>query len=175
VAHTYTTNAAEVGSKTAEAIAAFGFNTDYVGRALGELLADGIVEGIAERSADRQCDGLGNPWPKNKEPYRSRKKKKYGEELTNYRTGQMLSIVSLKGDTRIEKNEVTIGYGTAKPPDGSSTGYLSEADKSITDIEKAYFAARQNRAFFQLDQDICDTNFKRFSEALSAHIANYGR
>jgi hypothetical protein len=190
VAHSYATNAAEIGELFVQTIRSFSFTTTHEGKALGHLLADRTAEGIAERSAARQCDGDGNPWPLNSDKRRRMKYKRDGYCLTNYDTGQMLSVPSLKGKVIVEPHLVTIEYGTGEPspaPTHQSGGLGGSparqrikitgghATEAITDIDKATFAAEQGRGFFELDQDICDTNFKHFQEALGAHIANPGR
>jgi hypothetical protein len=91
---------------------------------------------------------------------------------------------------RQKSSLVTIKYGTGKPsPEpthqlGGSGGFAARhrisfggetSHQAITDIDKATFAGEQGRGFFELDQDICNTNFKNFTDALGAHIANPGR
>jgi len=178
MSHTYTSNAAEIGQHFVDQIKSFGFTTDYTGRALGELIIDNVVEGIIDRTVNQQLKADGSPLPPNSDNppghgYKSRKMKKYGAELTNVRTGQMMQAKALRGkNTRITQHLVTIEYGWGDYPEGANA---SDADKMTADTTKAAYAAKQGREFYQLDQKICDENFKSFSEALGAHIANRGR
>ena len=53
----------------------------------------------------------------------------------------MLSQKSLYGRTTIDPKLITMIYGTNAPPDRTRNGVpLSDADKAITDTEKAYYA-----------------------------------
>lgn len=45
----------------------------------------------------------------------------------------------------------------------------------VTDVDKAYYASIQGRSFYELDDEICNSTFSRFSAALGAHLANPGR
>jgi hypothetical protein len=189
--HSYTTNVDEVNAWTVGLFDTFGFTSTYEGKALGNVLAETTAEGIRERSIERQCDGSGTPWPVNSDGdgslssrnatsvhgqgYRSRKRRLYGTDLTNVRTGQMLSIQSLMAKVVVTQYLVEIHYGTGEPPTSSSTGYIEDADKRISDDDKAFYAHEQGRKFFELDADICDANFAAFSKALGAHMANPGR
>jgi len=181
VAHTYSSNAAEVGDRFVESIRSFGLKTDYAGKALGQLLADDTATGSQERSIEQQCDGSGSPWAQNSDNpegrgYRSKKAKRCGTALTNGRTGQMLSKESLAGKVIITQYLVEMTYGTGQPPDRCANGAEpTEADKAITDDDKAFYAHEQGRRFFELDQDICNHNFGRFSAALGEHLRNPGR
>jgi hypothetical protein len=184
MSHTYETNAAEIGQRFVDAIRSFGFTTTHEGKALGMVLAEGTAEGIRARTVDEQLTGDGSPLPLNSDRRRREKYKRNGECLTNVDTGQMLSIKSLMGKVIVEQYLVTIEYGTGEAaeatPDRMSprqririTG--GTATEHVTDVDKATFAAEQGRGFFQLDQTICDSNFKDFSAAFGAHLANPGR
>lgn len=114
----------------------------------------GEFGGIMGRCAD-QVTPDGATWPENSDDppgdgYRSRKARKYGWEDTNFRTGDMLSAQKLYGRTTIEPRKVTLIYGdqTAPTHSVSPTGYISEKDKKITDVEKAAYAHESGRAFY---------------------------
>jgi hypothetical protein len=66
----------------------------------------------------------------------------------------MLSQVALYGRTRIEPEVVTLVYGEDKAPDASyaPSGYLSNQDQAVTDIQKATWAHAAGRGFFGLGQ-----------------------
>ena len=76
--------------------------------------------------------------------YKGWKERKYGwDDEPNRRTNQMLSQTSLFGDkTRIEKHLVTLRYGTDQPPSRSASpnGFISDADRKVTDTQKAEWA-----------------------------------
>jgi hypothetical protein len=190
MAHTYATNAAEVGERLVETIRSFGFTITHEGKAPGQLLADNTAAGIHERSVVRQCDGDGKPWPLNSDKRRRMKYRRDGFCLTKVDTGQMLSLATLKAKVTVEQHLVTNTYGTGEPsppPTHQSGGLGGSAARSrisfggqtsyeaITDVDKATFAAEQGRGFYELDQDITDGNFKRWQETLDAHLANPGR
>ena len=66
--------------------------------------------------------------------------------------------------------------GTATCPQGAKNGAtLTKQDATTTDLEKAFYAERQGRGFYDLDETICDATFAATSEALGEHIANRGR
>jgi hypothetical protein len=190
MAHSYSSNAAEIGQHLVDDIRTFGFTSTHEGKALGWVIIDNITEGIALRSADRQCDGQGTPWPMNSEKRMRMKIARYGYCMTNKDTGQMLSATSLKGKVAFEQHLVTIEYGTREPSSQPKHGRLAGAvgrpvaqrvnidgdiaAEPITDIDKATSATEQGRGYFELDQAICDENFADFSAALGAHIANRG-
>ena len=95
MSHTYTSNAAEIGQHFVDQIRSFGFTSTHEGKALGEVIIENVIEGIRTRTIDQQLNRDGEPLPPNSDNppgkgYRSKKKEKYGVELTNVRTGHML-------------------------------------------------------------------------------------
>ncbi len=126
-------------------------------QSLGRDIANKVAEQIAIRSGTEH--GATSVWQPNAAGYSAAKQKDYGWSLPNYRTGQMLSHLSLIGRTRIAAHEVTMVYGIDAPPSagGSPTGLVSAADAAITDAEKAAFAhsgqsaKRIKRPFYKLD------------------------
>ena len=108
---------------------------------MGKDAAKAVAERIAEAAADQKTTD-DEPFPNNAPEYAAWKDKKYGVGPDAYgrRTGQMLSLESLLGEVDVSGDEVTIRYGTGQAPERSSaSSYISESDKSITDIEKAFF------------------------------------
>jgi len=181
MSHTYVTNAADVGEALVKEIQSFGFRSTHEGRALGEIIVEEIAEGIAIRSTEQQMSPSAGTWPENSDNpagkgYRSRKKKKYGTDLVNERTGQMLSIQALKGEVKISDRLIEMRYGSATCPQSAKNGAtLTNQDATTMDIVKAFYAERQGRGFYELDQDITDKTFNSTSEALGQHLANPGR
>ena len=132
-------------------------------QSLGKDVANKVAEQIAARSATEH-KGATAAWPANSttpsrwhpQGYRAWKQQEYGVDTPNFRTGQMLSATSLIGRTRIEPHEITMVYGTDAPPFTSAapTGLLSDADKAVTDTEKAVWATDKGRPFYELDDTI---------------------
>jgi hypothetical protein len=145
---------------------------------LGRDVMNEVVEGIQTRSIDNH-QGADDVWPKNAEKYRKWKDKRYGTTEPNVRTGEMLSELSLRGRSIIEAELVTMRYGLGVPPTRAAftDKPLTEADKSITDIEKAYFAhtgqsaKKIRRPFYELDETIAANVRKVIAENLNDFIA----
>jgi hypothetical protein len=140
----------------------FGMTSQSKQRNLGEDLAHGVADGIEVRS-DQQQRGEVVIWPENSDNppgkgYKSRKKRLYGTDKTNYRTSQMLSHESLVGELLVDRNEVKMTYGTDRAPTTSANGYIEERDKRVTDREKAAYAHEdgKDRDFYELDEQIVD-------------------
>jgi hypothetical protein len=147
-----------------------GVNFKRVGadQSLGRDIARRIVERIHDRSLEDKA-GIDGEWDANAPAYAAYKEKRYGiVDQPNVRTGQMLDKISLFGRTRIEEKEITMVYGINAPPGQTTTGApLSESDKKVTDVQKAYFAhrgsgssrnskgqfaAKKIRPFYQVDE-----------------------
>jgi len=119
--------------------AGFGFTADSNGgQNLGDECAGIVAESIAADASDHK-GADGQDFPENSEPYRTRKSQKYGWTEPGKRTGQTLSLASLKGTPEITADEVNMTYGLDEPPARSAapTGYMSDADGNVTDREKA--------------------------------------
>lgn len=152
----------QVVSWLGEFIDGFDFTRKGTDQSLGRDVALTIIRGpdtsslggIMGRCAD-EITPDGAAWPANSDNpsgkgYASRKERIYGWRETNRRTGQLLSQVSLYGKTTIEPRVVTLVYGTDEPPSNSAapTGYMSDADESVTDTEKAQYAHIKGRGFY---------------------------
>ena len=174
----YTHNAGDVGQHFVDVIRSFGFRSTHEGRALGEVIVENIVEGIRARTITEQQDRNRDPLPPNSDNppgkgYLSRKKKKYGVELTNVRTGQMVGETSLRGQVEITNHLIRLRYGTAECPTRAANGAeLTKQDRTTTDIEKAWWAEQTGRGFYGLDQQIADDNFSDVKEALDHHMSS---
>jgi hypothetical protein len=95
----------------------------------------------------------------------------------------MLSVKSLKGKVTVTQFLVVIEYGTNEPSsDAAPRGRVTTGGRGegralaeqVTDVDKAVYAHAQGRGFFELDDEICDKNFAKFSAALKAHLAKPG-
>ena len=120
----------------------FDFNRVGADQSLGRDVAMKVVENIHERCEQQPPGGVDGEWDENAPDYARWKEKRYGiSDGPNTRTGQMLSQKSLYGRTRIAPKEITMVYGTNQPPSGTKTGVeMTEADKKVTDSQKAYYA-----------------------------------
>jgi hypothetical protein len=71
------------------------------------------------------------------------------------RTGQMLSQLSLLGQTTIGPQRIELKYGLGVPPSSGSTGYIEDGDMKVTEREKAGWTEAE-RPFYALDDRIGD-------------------
>lgn len=137
----------------------FNFTAQTEDKSVGRNVCGVIVDGIVRRSIDEQRSADA-AWDALNAKYKAWKIKKYGVDSIGYKTGQMLSHVSLLGDIQITPELVTLLYGTgAADPD----------DSNITDIEKAFFFSNR-RPFFELDDQIADAAFARIEELLEDYL-----
>lgn len=161
----------------------FDFTRPGVDQSLGRDLVNAVCEGIHDRSVTLR-KGADADWPDlsdtphgGRPGYRTWKRDKYGiDNEPNSRTGQMLSINSLRGRTQYQPKEILIVYGVDAPPTSSAapTGYLSPADQEVTDVEKAGFAAEKGRSFFELDDTIEAGALQVASDNLTQYILSVG-
>ena len=142
----------------------FGFDLTTGDQDLGQDCVTIFAGGVQDLAA--QGIGSEGEWKANSdEPeghgYASYKARVYGVvERPNVRTNQMLSELSLSNSTRSHET-VDLKYGTGMPPGGIAGGQsVQEADKKITDREKAYYAHTGQgpegirRPFYALNDDI---------------------
>lgn len=153
---------------------AFDFTRPGAEGSLGKDVLKAGVECISTRAIDRNA-GPDDVWQENEPKYAAWKAKRYNmsDDKPNVRTGQMLSEKSLTGRSTIEPKQVTMIYGVDAPPDGTWTGApLTEQDKKITDVKKAYFAHTGQsvhhikRPFYQLTE----TDGKEISELCQKNL-----
>jgi hypothetical protein len=157
-------------AKLANLIETFNFTRPGKDESMGKDAAHKIAVGIFTRSREEQ-GGPEGPWPENDPDYTDWKWNKYHVELIGVRTGQMLSLESLLGKVDVAPTTVEIYYGTGQAPTGSmSSSYISQADTSITDIEKAWFFTRMKGSFYELDDKIANDVKQYFSDELSEFI-----
>lgn len=161
-------------------VQSFDFTRPGVDQSLGRDAANAVCLGIATRSL-AQRRGATTNWPDlsdNPWKYRTWKREKYGlDNEPNSRTGQMLSMTSLRGKTTYSPLEVRVTYGTDQPPASSAapTGYLSASDEKVTDTQKATWATagaknRPARPFFELDEAISQGVFDVVEQNLIDYI-----
>lgn len=171
-----TSNVDEVAATFADLFDSFGFTSESNGgQNLGDECAGIVALSIATDAADGK-GAEGQTFPENSEPYKSRKSRKYGWTEPGYRTGQTLSLASLKGTPEITANEVNMEYGLNEPPSRSvsPSGYLSTADKAVTDREKAEYITEKFGPIFAMNDDrsqqVADAVSEAFGKAATAHF-----
>lgn len=154
-------------------VASYDFTLPGDDQSLGRDLAGVVATGIADRSAQGKAPN-GSDWAENREPYKSRKAKRYSALLPNELTGQMLSLESLKGQTTIAADAVEMKYGTGEAATRARTGPADARDCVATDQQKAEWttegASGPPRPFYELDNAIADECQKVAGEALVKHL-----
>lgn len=148
-------NIDSVGAWLDDVVDGFGFDAAGAEGTFGDEAARAVADDIHTSAEDVQQEPPGKEFPDNEDKYAAAKAKKYGRTGKSFglRTGQMLSIESLLGDVAVKHDEVVMQYGTGKPPSSSKSGYLSDEDRSITDVEKARYMTRDGAKtidFYQL-------------------------
>ncbi len=158
-------NQPEVDAALASIVEDWDFTSVGQDQSLGRDLATGQAEQMYDRGA-AGVDPDHVDWLANEDRYRRYKKKHYGVVQPNIRTGQMLSRESLRGETTISADLVEMKYGTATPPTKTAVqGELTDADKSITDIEKAFFCS-PTRPFYAINADDAEKARETSQESL---------
>jgi hypothetical protein len=138
-----------------EAIASVDFTRPGSEGSLGEDITHIVARGIIDRTAAEQKASDGSPLKALDPRYKARKQAKYQVDLILVRTGQMMSLQSVLGETSISADSIEMRYGTGEAPQTSSTGYISDQDKAVTDREKAEHTSAE-RPFYGLDDQISD-------------------
>jgi hypothetical protein len=167
-----TSNIDQVAESLRMFLDAFNFQRPGKDQSLGRDIVTDVALGIQERSVQEKR-GADADWAPNEPEYAEQKGKDYGVfDQPNVRTGQMLSLPSLKGaDTRIEPDSIEMVYGTGQPPTGTGTGApLKPADTKVTDRDKAGFAHDNARPFYEADQAIADRVRETCRENLNEYI-----
>lgn len=153
----------------------WGMPASHGGGTLGAEVIDTVIDGIQARSlVKRGADSLGGEeeWLDNHPEYRKKKERTYGEHNPNFRTTQMLSRDSLRGDPVIGHEETTWPYGTGRPSADGRTKH----DRTITDVEKARYAEegqsehRIRRPFFAVTEEDADDALIVVEDAVAAHF-----
>lgn len=146
-----------------------------------------LLGGIQGRASREHRGASPTPWPPNSSKpsrwhpggYKGWKAERYGlADEPNFRSGQMLSQTSLYGQTTIQPTVVTMRYGTGTPPSRSAapTGYLSDADRRVTDTAKAQYNSPK-RPFYEIDSEDAKAVVEECQEFVNRYIimSNSGR
>ena len=143
-------------------------------KSLGRDCAGVIVEGIMERGLQDQSgpDGI---WLANDPAYAKCKAEKYGpgmDNAPNYRTGQMLSELSLLGTTTYEPQVVTLRYGINAPPTRGAgpLGTILDCDRKVTDIQKAQWRHENGRRFYAITQSDSDAVVAKCEDFTTSYV-----
>jgi hypothetical protein len=147
-------------------VSAVDFTRPGKDQSLGRDLAGIVAEEIQVRTAGNSQSADGSPLKDNEPRYAAYKARKYNVHQALVRTGQLLSLQSLIGETTITSDEVSMRYGVGEAPKSGSTGYISDADKKVTDREKAEYVSDE-RPFYGLDERIADEVAKAAGEWLA--------
>ena len=140
-----------------------------------QSLGRDLVGIVAQEIADAASAGTapdGTSWSPNAPAYARYKAKRYsvGEHAPNIRTGQMLSLQSLVGQPLITADRIEMKYGLGVPPSRTATGVpLSESDRSISDVEKAFFN-NESRPFFFMTESIADACMEMVGKVVAQWI-----
>ena len=165
-------NIDEVEAKISDVWESFGFSIPGIGGGtLGQDCAGTVADAIATDAA--QSKGAeGQTFPENSPKYKAWKARRYGQDAPGYRTGQMLSLESLKGEVQIEGDEVVMTYGTDEPPTRSSTGmgFNPDTDGAITDREKMGYITEKFGPIFAMNADRQTEVTEVIGDAFSRHI-----
>jgi hypothetical protein len=137
-------NIDEVVQGIRDVVKSIDFKTSVGGGMMAEAIRDKIVTMIAKRSINFQQDPQGGIWYANAKKYAQWKLDHYGSNRVGVMSGQMLSILSLKGTLNVQHGRMTIYYGIGKPSDRQSASPTKKIMRKSstpkpepTDIEKA--------------------------------------
>jgi hypothetical protein len=137
-----------------DAVASVDFTRPGSEGSLGEDIAHIVARSIVDRTVAEQKASDGSPLKENEPRYAAYKRKRYQAHQPLIRTGQMMSLQSVLGETSISADSIEMRYGTGEAPQTSSTGYISDQDKAVTDREKAEHTSAE-RPFYGLDDADC--------------------
>lgn len=153
-------------------VAGIDFSMPGRDQALGRDLAGVIAQGIVDRTVGEQRSVDGSVLKANMPQYRAWKAAKYGSYQPLVRTGQMTSFPSVLGEVTIVSSDVRMRYGTGSAPTSSSTGYLSDSDRAVTDRDKAGYVS-DDRPFYGLDDRIADAVIEAAGDALDDYLRSH--
>lgn len=134
-------------------IDSFDFTRPGEDQSLGRDMAGDVAMGIIDRTVAEQRDVNGSPLKPNKDPYKTWKEVKLGVYQPLIKTGQMMSLLSVKGEVAVSPDEVVMTYG------------VNDADEDgVTDRQKAEWNSDE-RPFYAMDDKIVATLVDRASDA----------
>jgi len=179
-----TSNIDEVIAYLNDFVDGFDFTRVGADQSLGRDVKNRVVERIAARCALsvgpdgvawQQNSTKSSPWLPG--GYKQWKEEEYGwPDNPNYRTGQTLSATSLGAASVIRPKEIEVRYGTGRAPTRSYSpnSHIEEADKKVTDLQKAEWAhdggaSGIKRPFFGLGEgddvaivELCQENLNQY-------------
>jgi hypothetical protein len=176
-------NLDDVIDRVERLIDGYGFLLSVEDKALGRTCIKIVANDIQERAA--HGEGSEGEWDKNAPDYTKMKERVYGVvEQPNVRTGDMLSGRALSNGT-VSNEAVEMVYGTGDVASEGRTGRtVKEADKKLTDREKAYYAHTgqgphgTTRPFYALSEDavvaIRDTCQERLNQYVRDGLGGQG-
>jgi hypothetical protein len=183
-----TSNIDDVVRTLAAFVHSFNFTLPGIDQSLGRDLAGVVARGIQRRAAKESRGKDPQRWYANSDKYRRVKAKAYGwgelDGKPNFRTGQMLSLMSLLGTPRVTPDLVEMIYGTGTAPAGcwspwdQRTEAQKTADMAMTDVEKAEYAHdqyknRPARPFYEWNEDIRDQCIETAAKALDHYLDSW--
>jgi hypothetical protein len=141
-------------------------------QSLARDLCGVVAQGIIDRTVAEQRSASGAGLKRNEPQYAAWKAKKYGSYQPLIRTGQLLSLASVLGNPAIGDGEIRMTYGLDVAPSRSSTGYITDADRAVTDKQKADFVS-DDRPFYELDDAIAEKVIEAAGEAIGRYIEEH--
>ena len=173
-------NSREVIRWLEDIVKSFNFKRRGVDQSLGRDLCHTVARKIQERSATTGAGADRNPWKANAPTTAEEKVQHYGYHdppPPNFRTGQMLSELSLFGRPDVRETEIEMHYGIGSGPNGgcwspsdNRTQDQIDADNAITDVEKAERAHDAGRKFYEPDMEMRDAVIADAADALNTYI-----
>lgn len=162
-------NLDKIASDIDDLIASINFEMPGVNGSLANDLIDIAARGIIDRTVAEQDDAAGSPLKPNNPKYAAFKAAKYSSHQPLVRTGQMLSLASVRGVPTIGEDEIIMDYGLGVAPTSGSTGYISKADRSVTDRQKAGHVS-EDRPFYSLDDAIAADMIDHAGKVIVDHL-----
>lgn len=148
----------------------FSFQIPGKDQSLGRDLAGIAAQGIVDRSVTEQAGPNFQGWRANDPKYTARKQKEFGVDLIGVRTGQMLSLESVMGQTTVGDDEVEMKYGTNTPASRSSTGMGKLKADEPTDTQKAGWFTDGGREFYELGDVDAEAIYDAATKALEDYL-----
>ncbi len=165
---TVTSNLVEYQPAFAALINDFNLTVPGKDQSLGRDMATEACLAIVERSVADQQDATGGTFKATSPKYTASKLRKFSVDLVGVRSGQMLSLESVKGEITVEPEVVTIKYGTGEVATRSSTGGQLRSNEP-TDRQKADWFTQGGRPFFGL----LEADHDRVQGVARAALAEY--
>lgn len=149
----------------------FNFKLPGKDESVGKDMANLAAQRMTDRSEQQQGSPDGSIWLANEPRYAAWKAKKHNVHAVGVLTGQMLSHESMLGQVTIDKEEVTMKYGTGDPARRFRGGESYDVDEPPTDRQKAQWFEEGGRKFYGLDEQINTELANLAGEALDEYLA----